>query len=209
MAPWNASTIRSVNAPNPRISSNAGKSANWKASGRSRTRTWDLFLIRKTFCPLESSQLALNPCKRVQQHDRKTTGDDWRLQPGGPIVAPRPQFEGTASCGLVAHMTPTIRSRPDAGEACRCAPAGWRRPRRASVRGRARPSRARRFPGRPPAVSELVRSIQPSASHAASTASLAFRPRRRGGGEAGAPADDLPASQLFTASREIRAERPT
>ena len=84
----------------------------------------NLFLIRKTFCRLQSSQLELNPCKRVQQHARKTTGDDWALQAGGPIVAPRPQFEGTASHGPVAVIEPTIRSSPDAAEAGRCAPAG-------------------------------------------------------------------------------------
>ena len=81
-------------------------------SGRSRTRTWDLFLIRKTFCPLQSSQLELNPCKHVQQRARKTTGDDWALQLGGPIVAPRPRFEGKASYDPEADIMPTIRSRP-------------------------------------------------------------------------------------------------
>ena len=93
-------------------------------SGRSRTRTWDLFLIRKTFCPLQSSQLALNPCKRVRQHDRKTTGDDWALQAGGPIVAPRPKSEERPTYDPEADIVPTIRSDPDAPEAGRCAPAG-------------------------------------------------------------------------------------
>ena len=60
------------------------------------------------------------------------------------------------------------------------------------------------------AVTELARDIQPSACHAASTASLAFRPRRRRGcEETGAAADDLVASQPLRASREIRGERPT
>jgi len=89
------------------------------ADGRSRTRTWDLFLIRKTFCPPQSSQLALNPCKPSERQVRKATGDDWPLQAGGPIVAPRPQFEGRASCDPVAVIGATIRSSPDAREADR------------------------------------------------------------------------------------------
>ncbi len=44
-------------------------------SGRSRTRTWDLFLIRKTFCPLQSSQLTLNPCKPLAT---AAAEGDWR-----------------------------------------------------------------------------------------------------------------------------------
>jgi len=64
-------------------------------------------------------------------------------------------------------------------------------------------------PMAPGGVSDLALGIQPSASHAASTASLAFRPRcRRGCEEAGAAADGLAASQLLRASREIRGERP-
>ena len=39
-------------------------------------------------------------------------------------MAPRPRFEGRASCGPEADITPTIRSDPDAPEAGRCAPAG-------------------------------------------------------------------------------------
>ena len=93
------------------------------ASGRSRTRTWDLFLIRKTFCPLQSPQLALNPCKPLRRRRRKRTGGDWTGQAGGPIVAPRPPFEGMVSYGPVAVIMPTIRSSPDAPEAGRCAPA--------------------------------------------------------------------------------------
>ena len=58
-------------------------------------------------------------------------------------------------------------------------------------------------------VTELARDIQPSAFHAASTASPAFRPRRRRGcEETGAAANDLVASQLLSASREIRGQRP-
>ncbi len=49
--------------------------------------------------------------------------DDWALQPGGPIVAPRPRFEGRVSYGPEADIMPTIRSSPDAREAGRCAPA--------------------------------------------------------------------------------------
>jgi hypothetical protein len=55
--------------------------------GRSRTRTWDLFLISKTFCPLQSSQLQLNPCEQEQQRAQKTTGGDWALRPDDPMVA--------------------------------------------------------------------------------------------------------------------------
>ena len=87
----------------------------------------NLFLIRKTFCRLQSSQLAVNPCKPWQQRWRKATGGDWSLQPGGPIVAPRPRFEGNASYDLGANIMPTMRSDPDASEAGRCAPAGSRR----------------------------------------------------------------------------------
>ena len=180
-------------------------------SGRSRTRTWDLFLIRKTFCPLQSSQLELNPCKHVQQRARKTTGDDWALQLGGPIVAPRPRFEGKASYDPEADIMPTIRSDPDAREAGRCAPAGIAST-AASLGAWSRSSIA--WPwvprGERAAVSELARELQPSACHAASTASLPFRLRwRRGCGEAGAAAADLVASQRLRASREMRGERPT
>jgi hypothetical protein len=133
------------NSPNrqaTQIPVNCANAANFwiPASGRSRTRTWDLFLIRKTFCRLQSPQLTLNPCKPCQRRRRKTTGDDWPLQAGGPIVAPRPQFEGRVSYGPEADITPTIRSSPDAPEAGRCAPAGSRPGGRASTR-RARRSR--------------------------------------------------------------------
>ncbi len=180
-------------------------------SGRSRTRTWDLFLIRKTFCPLQSSQLALNPCKRVRQHDRKTTGDDWALQAGGPIVAPRPKSEERPTYDPEADIVPTIRSDPDAPEAGRCAPAGIA----STAAGLGAWSRSSiTWPwvprGERAAVSELARELQPSACHAASTASLPFRRRwRRGCGEAGAAAADLVASQRLRASREMRGERPT
>ena len=61
------------------IPENCANAANsWiPASGRSRTRSWDLFLIRKTFCPLQSSQLELNPANmRNSAHGRRleTTG---------------------------------------------------------------------------------------------------------------------------------------
>ena len=64
----------------------------------------------------------------------------------------------------------------------------------------------RRCPGEPATMTALVRDIHSSASHAASTASLAFR--RPGREETGGAADDLAASQLSRASREIRGERP-
>ena len=123
VAPWTTQRARrSTHSRKPENRSNAGKS--WiPASGRSRTRTWDLFLIRKTFCPLQSSQLELNPCKHVQQRARKTTGGDWSLQAGGPIVAPRPQFAGGLSFDPEADITATIRSDPNAPQACRSAPA--------------------------------------------------------------------------------------
>ena len=141
MWPHGAPTLpRAFRSQKPEKYANAANS--WiPADGRSRTRTWDLFLIRNTFCRLQSSQLALNPCKRVQQHVRKATGDDWALQAGGPIVAPRPQFEGRASYVAEANITPTIRSSPDAAEECRLEPAGSRPPWRASSGG-ARPSQA-------------------------------------------------------------------
>ncbi len=116
-------------------------------SGRSRTRTSDLFLIRNTFCPLQSPQLALNPCKPPRRRQRKGTGGDWTGQPSGPLVAPRPPFEGMVSYDPEADITATIRSSPDAPEAARGVPAGWRAPRRASPLRRARPSRGRMSPG--------------------------------------------------------------
>ena len=81
------------------------------------------------------------PAKRGRRQARKTTGDDWPLQADGPIVAPRPQLGGKASCGPEADIMPTLRSRPDAVEECRHEPARSRRPRRASAR------RARRTHG--------------------------------------------------------------
>ena len=90
------------------------------------------------------SQLELNPLQISSRRVRKATGEDWSLQAGGPIVAPRRRFEGRVSFDPEAVIMPTIRSSPDAREAGRCAPAGSRRPPRASARGRARPSRARR-----------------------------------------------------------------
>ena len=127
---------RSSSSPNPRplLKCRQFRDSN---DGRSRTRTWDLFLIRKTLCPLQSSQLTINPCKTMKRRLRKATGDDWSLQAGGPIVAPRRYFEGKASHDLVAVIEPTIRSSPDAPEACRCEAAGSRRPRRASALERA------------------------------------------------------------------------
>ena len=115
--PHGAPTLpRSFSSQKPDNCSNAANC--WiPASGRSRTRTWDLFLIRKTFCPLQSPQLALNPCKHVRRRQRKGTGEDWRGQAGGPIVAARPPFEGMVSRGPVAVIMPTIRSSPDAPEA--------------------------------------------------------------------------------------------
>ena len=110
---------RSSSSPNPRplIKCRQFRDSN---DGRSWTRTRDLFLIRKTWCPLQSPQIAINPCKTMKHRLRKATGEDWSLQAGGPIVAPRPQFEGTVSYDPEADITPTIRSDPDAVEACRC-----------------------------------------------------------------------------------------
>jgi len=86
-------------------------------------------------CRLQSCQLAHNPCKHAQHRARKTTGDDWALQPDGPIVAPRRHEENWQSYPPVAVITPTTRSSPDAPEAGRCKAAGSRRPPPASVRG--------------------------------------------------------------------------
>ena len=122
---WPRGTPRPCRSSSSQIPENCVNAAiSWiPASGRSRTRTWDLFLIRKTICPLQSSQLALNPCKPTRRRRRKGTGGDWRGQPGGPVVAPRPPFEGMVSYGPEADIMPTIRSSPDAPEAARCAPA--------------------------------------------------------------------------------------
>jgi len=122
MAPWNASTIPVHQRPESQNIIKCGEIGK-PESGRSRTRTWDLFLIRKTICPLQSSQPASNRCKPPRRRQRKATGDDWSLQAGGPIVAPRPQFEAKASYDPEADITPTIRSNPDAPQAARCAPA--------------------------------------------------------------------------------------
>jgi hypothetical protein len=54
-------------------------------------------------------------------------------------------------------------------------------------------------------VAELPRHIQPSARHAASTASLASVAQRRRGGEETGAAGEPAASQPLRASREIRA----
>ena len=107
------------------IPENCANAANFwiPASGRSRTRTWDLFLIRKTFCPPQSPQLALNPCKPPRRRQRKGTAGDWTGQPGGPVVAPRQPFEGMVSYDPVAVIMPTTRSGPDAPETGRCGPA--------------------------------------------------------------------------------------
>jgi len=199
VAPWTIQSARSTHNQKPDTRANAGSS--WiPASGRSRTRTWDLFLIRNDFCRLQSPRFALNPCKPAQRRRREGTGEDWRVQGGGPVVAPRRRCEGGASCGPEADITPTIRSSPDAPQA--------RRPGLKVVRTSGDLWRAV-GPMAPGGVSDLTRDIQPSASHAASTASLAFRSRcRRGCGGAGAAGDGLAASQQLRASREIRGERP-
>ena len=103
-------------------------------------------LSGKTFCPLQSSQLALNPCKPLRRHQRKGTGGDWPLQAGGPIVAPRRRCEGTVSYDPEADITATIRSDPDTGEECRDEPAGSRR-RRQTHRGCRCPGWRRDGPG--------------------------------------------------------------
>ena len=122
---WPHRTPRPCRPFSSQILENCANAANsWiPASGRSRTRTWDLFLIRNTFCPLQSPQLELNPCKPPRRRRRKGTGGDWTGQPGGPVVAPRPRFEGMVSYDPVAVIMPTIRSGPDAPAAGRCAPA--------------------------------------------------------------------------------------
>ena len=115
VAPWNTPTVPILQQPDPRKLRKCSEFLD-SGDGRSRTRTWDLFLIRNTFCPLQSPQLALNPCKPLRRRRRKGTGGDWAGQAGGPIVAPRPPFEGRVSYDPEAVITPTIRSSPDARE---------------------------------------------------------------------------------------------
>ena len=94
---WPHGTPRPCRPSSSQIPENCVNAANsWiPASGRSRTRTWDLFLIRKTFCPLQSSQLALNPCK---PRATAPAEGDWRGLAGtswwphrGPTTAVRGQ----------------------------------------------------------------------------------------------------------------------
>ena len=91
------------------------------ADGRSRTRTWDLFPIRTTVCPLQSPQLANNPCRTVERRLRKTTGDDWGGRPGGPTAAVR--GHGVVWPGSGHHADDTVK--PDAPEARRTVPSRW------------------------------------------------------------------------------------
>ena len=72
--PHGAPRLRcSLSSLKPDQCENAGIS--WIAvNGRSRTRTWDLFLIRETARPLQSPQLALNPCKSQSRRVREGTG---------------------------------------------------------------------------------------------------------------------------------------
>ena len=99
-------------------------------------------------------------------------------------------------------QTRTLRRR------ARCAPAGSRRSRRASVLVELVHHVTVGVEGEPATVTELGRDIQTSARHAASTASLDSRLRRRRGcGATGGAEGDLVASQLLRASRETRGER--
>ena len=209
VAPWNTPTVPTLQQPDPR---KLLKCSEFLDSGEWAIQDSNLgplpYQENLLSPPVPPSHLIpANLRDGASGRGLERTG---RGQPGGPVVAPRPPFEGMVSYDPVAVIMPTIRSSPDAPEAGRCAPARSRRPRRASVRGRARPSRDRGCRGGPATVTELARDIQPSACHAASTASLAFRPRRRRGcEETGAAGNELMASQPLRASREIRGERPT
>ena len=80
-------------------------------------------LSGKPFVPSSPPNSHLIPANRGDGAGRRGLERTGRVQAGGPIVAPRPEFEGKASYGPEADITPTIRSRPDAPEAARCAPA--------------------------------------------------------------------------------------
>ena len=138
MAPWNTRPRRSSSSQIPENCANAANS--WiPANGRSRTRTWDLFLIRKTFCRLQSPQLALNPCKACNSaggRGLERTGGYKLVAPSWPhgrdSRAGRRMTRKRTSCRRYGQAR-TLRRR--AAAACMIASR-----RRASVRGRARPS---------------------------------------------------------------------
>ena len=175
------------------------------ADGRSRTRTWGLFLIRKSFfaaSPPKSQIIPGNRCDGASGRGLEGTGGD-------KLVAPSwPHDRGSrARCRMTWKRTSRRRY-------------GQTRTLRRRVNGvdRGKPRRVVELvhhvtvglQGQPGTVTELARDIQPSARHAASTTSLAVVPkRRRGCEETGAAADDLLASQPTSPSREIRGERPT
>ena len=214
MAPlWPHGTPRPCRSSSSQILENCADAANsWiPADGRSRTRTWDLFLIRRScVSPPVVPTRSLIPAHRASRRVREGTGEDWRGQAGGPTVATRPQFEGKASYDPEADITPTIRSSPDAR---------WSVLLRACMIASTAASLGAWSSSSITCVSSVsqepwpsCRDIQPSARHAASTASLAFvSQRQRGCEETGAAGDDLVASQstdTFGLPKEGRA-RPT
>ena len=104
------------------------------------------------------------------------TGGYKLVAPSWPTAAVRGQ--GVVLPGSGHDADDTVKPGRSGGGPLR---AQSRRRRQAAVRPRARPSRDPSVSiGERATATELARDIQPSACHAASTASLAFRPRRRG-----------------------------
>ena len=170
----------------------------------------NLFLIRKAFCLLQSCQLAVNPCK---SRNRRSAEDDWRRLAAttwwphrGPTTAVRGQ--GVGWPGSEHHADDTANPGRAGGgplRACKIASTAT------SLGAWSSSSITCPYVSRvsqEPWV-DLPRDIQPSARHAASTASLVFVPQRRRGCEETGAAGELVASQPSTVSREIRGERPT
>jgi hypothetical protein len=157
--------------------------------------------------PLDSHLIPANRCDGASGRGLEGTGGDKLVAPSWPHGR-----NSRAQCRMTRKptsrrrygQTRTLRRR------ARCAPAGSRRPRRASVLVELVHHVTVGVEGEPATVTELGRDIQTSARHAASTASLDSRSRRRRGcGATGGAEGDLVASQLLRASRETRGERPT
>ena len=123
VAPWNTPTVPIHQQPDPR---KLRKCSEFLDSGEWAIQDSNLGPLpyqENLLSPPVVPTRSLIPANRGEGAQRKGTGGDWRGQAGGPIVAPRPRFEGTASYDPEADITPTIRSGPDAPEAGRCAPA--------------------------------------------------------------------------------------
>ena len=123
VAPWNTPTAPILQQPDPRKLRKCSEFLDSGEMGDPGLEPGTSSLSGKPFVPSSRPNSHLIPANRRDGAQRKGTGEDWPLQAGGPIVAPRPQFEGRASYDPEADITPTIRSSPDAPEAGRCAPA--------------------------------------------------------------------------------------